>query len=152
MKAHPTQSFFALAVVLCFLLSMAASQAKTVLIPLTPGAAEVAGLLFESSAEKLPEGATRFRVVVTEKDGSFGRWVAASLSRVKLRNSSWSMWGWRELIPSGKPQVYEFTVSRKELNEPNLCFVFTNTRQSRAEVTPSPDIIYLPLKDFPAKG
>ena len=130
------------------------AHARSILCPVTPHAPTAFGLAFDISAKNLPNGTVQFRVVVSEKDGKFSSHPSTALSIVKSTEHSKSIAPVREL-PSerkGHSIVCVFSVEQSALDDPSLCFVFTNPaeelRDGKLVGMPAADFAFARLKDF----
>jgi hypothetical protein len=114
----------------------------------------VAGFAFDITAKDLPDGRVEFRVVISEKEGKFSSRPSTSLSKVVTKDHSSSITGARELPVEklAKAMVCVFTVERAALEDPSLCFVFTNPVErmvnGKLMAMPSVDMAFARLKDF----
>ena len=130
------------------------AHAMSVLYPVTPQHSTAFGLAFDISAKNLPDGTVQFRVVVSEKQGKFSSHPSTALSIVKNAEGSPSIAPVREL-PSerkGDSIVCVFSVEQSALDDPSLCFVFTNHAErlidGKLVGMPAADFAFARLKDF----
>lgn len=129
-------------------------HAVSVITEVTSKETQVVGFDFGITAKDLPDGRVEFRVVVSEKEGKFSSRPSTSLSTVVTKDHSSSISSAKALPleKQGKSMVCVFTVERAALEDPSLCFVFTNPVErmvnGKLMAMPSVDMAFARLKDF----
>lgn len=133
-----------------FLAAAQLVRAESMLIPVTPGDTHEKAFTFDITFKALSGGMVEFRVVVSERKGTFVD-PSTGLHTVLFTETTSEIKGGRALPQEKKDKSITcvFTVPEKALADPNLCFVFTNeVKDSRGRLRSSSDIYYARLKDF----
>ena len=113
------------------MIAIPSGHAASTLHAITPGHLEDGGFAFDITAKRNSDGTIHFRVLVSEKGGTFTH-PTASLSIVKITRTpaetADEIKTIRALPQEKKDKAIfcAFVVEKKTLEEPNFCFVFTN--------------------------
>ena len=144
-------------VVILLLTAIPSIQAASILHLLTPGHLTDSGFTFDITAKKSSEGTVQFRVLISEKGGTFTS-SATALSIVKITRTPTETSDEIELVRTlpqekkDKSIVCVFVVEEKALEEPNLSFVFTNYVEDvidgKRVAMPSADFFYARLSEY----
>jgi hypothetical protein len=147
------QLFHSLVVVILFS-AVVSVHAMSVIIPITPRNPHAVGLAFDITTTNLSDGTIKFRVVISEKERKFSSNPSTVLGIVKLTERSRSVAPVRKLSfeREGRSIVCVFSVEQSALDDPSLCFVFTNYVEQFVDgklvSMPSADFAFARLQDF----
>ncbi len=142
-----------LPVVLLSVLLVATARAHNSLYAVTPKESHAYGFTFHITSKGRPDGGADFRVVVTENQAFFSKYPLTELGVLKSTKSARSISADRRVpcTREGKALVSVFTVSQKELADPDFCFFYTdlqNAIDDKILFALSKNFVYARLKDF----
>jgi hypothetical protein len=128
MKPDRMSTSISALVVAVLLIPLSSSYAVSLLSEITSEASKAAGFAFDIRHNRLPDGTVHFRIIVTEETAKFSSGATVALSTVEIADRSQSIRPVRQLSSTrdGHSVVCTFSVDQAALNQPNLCFVFTN--------------------------
>ncbi len=140
-------------VIFSLLLPAPARTAHNDLYAVTPQENKAYGFTFHITSNARPDGGAEFRVVITENQAFFSEYPLAELGVLKSTKSARSISADRRVpcIREGKALVSVFTVSQKELADPNFCFFYTdlqNAIDDKILFVLSKNFVFARLKDF----
>jgi len=129
------------------------APAHNALFTITPTENQAGGIFFKITSEPLPDGGAKFRVVITENQAKFNAHPLAELGLLKSTKSARSIDAGRKLplAHDGQSLVCTFTVSQKELADPNFCFFFSNLENALEDkflFALSKDFVFARLNEF----
>jgi hypothetical protein len=133
-----------LPILFSFLLPVYA-PAHNALFTISPRENQAGGLFFHVTSKALPDTGAEFRVVITENQAKFNAYPLAEVGTLKSTKSARSISAGRKVpcTREGLSLVCVFTVTKKELADPNFCFFFTDLEHAIDE-----KILFALTKDF----
>ena len=142
-----------LPLVIVSLLLSAPARARNDLYAVTPQEEHAYGFTFHITSKARPDGGADFRVAITENQAFFSNYPLAELGILKSTKSARSISADRRVpcIREGKALVSVFTVSQKELADPNFCYFYTdlqNAIDDKILFALSKNFVSARLKDF----
>lgn len=129
-------------------------QAASVIGFITPSNSNAYGFAVQVNSEEAKDVTIKFRIVVSEKDVQFCTHPETHLSTATVTKNSQSVSQVRKLDFKRKEGtiVCTFSVKRKQLEDPEFCFVFSNFSETHANgkvvAMPSVSFVCVQLKDF----
>ncbi len=134
-----------LLLILVACLSVMEARAHNALFAVTPQENQAGGLFFRITSSVHPEGDVEFHVVITENQAKFNAHPLAEVGVLKSTKSARSISAGRKLALTreGPSLTCVFTVTARELSDPNLCFFFSNLEHSIDD-----KILFALSKDF----
>jgi hypothetical protein len=136
------------------LVAIPQTRATTTFSELTPTRLNGAGFDFVFTTERLADGKTKFRVVITENTAKFNSSSSTELSTVEITEHSRAVRDVQRLDSqrNGNSLVCTFTVDSSALTIRDRCFVFSQVAETvlngKVVQMPSKDFAYARLQDF----